>query len=218
MAYHLHTEGIVEDPKLSLEAHHKTTDITTTGTSNRGTTTTDTTTTHIKTSDIVISEFSSTDIITVNTLTTGIPTKYTTTTGMTTTDTSNRDITTTDTTTTDTTANILRHFETFFIILILLVLAKYCVLNYVDKNILDIGNNKYFKAMAEYTVRTYGFLMRDFGTITGEGNGLQGAGMVYASVNGSSLYKTNLKSTQLDTTSQVLNLSVSLTYVTLFLK
>ena len=35
--------------------------------------------------------------------------------------------------------------------------------------------------------------MRDFGTITEEGNGLQGAGMVYASVNGSSSYKTNLK-------------------------
>ena len=54
--------------------------------------------------------------------------------------------------------------------------------------------------MAEYTNRTYGFLMRDFGTITGKGNGLQGAGMVYASVNGSSLYKTNLKLTHMKTT------------------
>ena len=146
-------------------------DTTTTDTSNRGTTTTDTATIHINTSDIVISEFSSTDIITVNTFTTGIPTKDTTITGMTTTDTSNRDINTTDTTT-----NILRHFETLFIILILLVLAKYCVLNYVDKNILDIGNNKYFKTMAEYTDRTYGFLMRDFGTINREGMGFRERG------------------------------------------
>ena len=37
--------------------------------------------------------------------------------------------------------------------------------------------------------------MRDFGTITGEGNGLQGVG--YASANGSSLYKTNLKLTHM---------------------
>ena len=117
---------------------------------------------------------------------------------MTTTDTLNRDIVTTDTTT-----NILRHFETFLKILIILILAKYCTLNYVDKNILDNGNNKYFKTMAEYTNRTYGFLMRDFGTITGEGKGLQGAGMAYASVNGSSLYKTNLKLTHMKKTKRI---------------
>ena len=57
--------------------------------------------------------------------------------------------------------------------------------------------------MAEYTNRAYGFLMRDFGTITGEGNGLQGAGMVYASVNGSSLYKTNLKLTHMKKTKRI---------------
>ena len=45
--------------------------------------------------------------------------------------------------------------------------------------------------------------MRDFGTITGEGKGLQGAGMAYASVNGSSLYKTNLKLTHMKKTKRI---------------
>ena len=57
--------------------------------------------------------------------------------------------------------------------------------------------------MAEYTNRTYGFLMRDFRTITREGNGLQRAGMVYASVNNSSLYKTNLKLTHMRKTQRI---------------
>ena len=57
--------------------------------------------------------------------------------------------------------------------------------------------------MAEYTNRTYRFLMRDFGTITGEGKELQGAGMAYASVNGSSLYKTNLKLTHMKKTKRI---------------
>ena len=39
--------------------------------------------------------------------------------------------------------------------------------------------------------------MRDMGTITGGGNGLQGAGMADTSVNGSSFYKTNLELTHL---------------------
>ena len=45
--------------------------------------------------------------------------------------------------------------------------------------------------------------MRDFGTITREGNGFQGPGMVYASVNGSSLYKTNLTLTHMKTTKRI---------------
>ena len=47
--------------------------------------------------------------------------------------------------------------------------------------------------------------MRDIGTITGGGNGLQGAGIAYASVNGSSLYKTNLKLTHLKKTKRIQN-------------
>ena len=39
--------------------------------------------------------------------------------------------------------------------------------------------------MAGYANRTYRFLMRDIGTITGGGNGLQGVRIAYASVNGS---------------------------------
>ena len=45
--------------------------------------------------------------------------------------------------------------------------------------------------------------MRDFGTITGEGKGLQGVGMAYASANGSSLYKTNLKLTHMKKTKRI---------------
>ena len=68
--------------------------------------------------------------------------------------------------------------------------------------------------MAGYANRTYGFLMRDIGT--GGGNGLQGTGMAYASVNSSSLYKTNFKVTHLKKTKRtqnthrpILNLSIA---------
>ena len=44
---------------------------------------------------------------------------------------------------------------------------------------------------------TFGFLMRDTGTITGGKNELQGTVMAYTSVNGSSFYKTNLRLTHL---------------------
>ena len=47
--------------------------------------------------------------------------------------------------------------------------------------------------------------MRDIGTITGGGNGLQGAGMAYTSVNGSSFYKTNFELTHLNKTKRIQN-------------
>ena len=43
------------------------------------------------------------------------------------------------------------------------------------------------------------------GTITGGGNGLQGAGMADTSVNGSSFYKTNLALTHLKKTKRIQN-------------
>ena len=45
--------------------------------------------------------------------------------------------------------------------------------------------------------------MRDIGT--GGGNGLQGAGMAYTSVSGSSFYKTNLELTHLEKTKRIHN-------------
>ena len=47
--------------------------------------------------------------------------------------------------------------------------------------------------------------MRDMGTITGGGNGLQGAGMADTSVNGSPFYKTNLELTHLKKTKNIQN-------------
>ena len=47
--------------------------------------------------------------------------------------------------------------------------------------------------------------MRDMGTISGGGNGLQGAGMADTSVNGSSFYKTNLELTHLKKTKRIQN-------------
>ena len=47
--------------------------------------------------------------------------------------------------------------------------------------------------------------MRDMGTITERGNGLQGAGMANTSVNGSSFYKTNLELTHLKKTKCIQN-------------
>ena len=85
------------------------------------------------------------------------------------------------------------------------VITKYCVFNYVDNSILDPRNDKHFNTMAGYANRTFGFLMRDIGTITGGWNGLQGAGMAYTSVNGSSFYKTNLELTHLKNTKRIQN-------------
>ena len=47
--------------------------------------------------------------------------------------------------------------------------------------------------------------MRDMGTITGGGNGLQGAGMADSSVYGSFFYKTNLELTHLKKTKCIQN-------------
>ena len=71
--------------------------------------------------------------------------------------------------------NTFRHFEIFFITLILLSLTNCYVFNYVDNSILHTRYDKYFNTMAGNANRTFGFVMRDMGTITGAGNGLQGA-------------------------------------------
>ena len=78
----------------------------------------------------------------------------------------------TDTTTADknTTANdpyrlnTFKHFQTFFITLILLSLAKCYVFNYVGNSNLYTRNDKYFNTTAGNANRTFGFLMRDMGT------------------------------------------------------
>ena len=59
--------------------------------------------------------------------------------------------------------------------------------------------------MAGNTNRNFVFLMRDMGTSTGGGNGLQEAGMAYTSANGSSFYKTNLELTHLKKTKRIEN-------------
>ena len=59
--------------------------------------------------------------------------------------------------------------------------------------------------MAGNANRTFGFIMRDMGTITGAGNGLQGAGMADTSLNGSFVYKANLELAHLKKTKHIQN-------------
>ena len=77
--------------------------------------------------------------------------------------------------------------------LILLFLTNCYVFNCVDNSILYTRYDKYFNTTAGNANRTFGFVMRDMGTITGAGNGLQGSGMADISLNGSFFYKANLE-------------------------
>ena len=68
----------------------------------------------------------------------------------------------------------------------------------MDNSILYTRNDKYLNTTAGKANRTFGFLMRDMGTITGVGMGFrQWDGTPDTSVSDSSFYKTNLELTHL---------------------